>query len=111
MDARGIQRLLERIYGMADTADHVGSKSIETLEREPRLHDETKAALATLFREHAMRVQQLHSGLGLAICDAVQNDLDDDAARSMIDLMRANLQSLHDAATQALSANVVNKRE
>jgi hypothetical protein len=97
MDARGVQRLLERIYGMADTADHVGSKNIETMQRE-RLRDETKAALATLYHVHALRVQQVHAGLGLAICDAILNDLDDDTARGALDLMRANLQSLHDAA-------------
>lgn len=111
MDARGVQRLLERIYGMADTADHVGSKNIETMQRESRLRDETKIALAALFREHALRVQQLQSALGLAICDAVQGDMDDDAARAALDLMRANMQSLHDAATQKLSANLANKRE
>jgi len=102
MDARGMQRLLERIYGMADTADHVGSKNIETMQREPRLRDETKAALAALYREHALRVQQLHSHLGIAICDAVQNDMDDDAARAALDLMRANLQTLNHAAKNQL---------
>ena len=101
MDARGVQRLLERIYGMADTADHVGSKIIETMQRE-RLRDETKAALAALYQEHALPVQQLHSGLGLAICDAILNDLEDHAARGALDLIRANLQALHDAANRQL---------
>ena len=105
MDARGVQRVLERIYGMADTADHVGIKNVETIQREPRLREETQAALAALYREHALRVQELHSNLGLAICDAVQNDMDDDAARSALDLMRANLQSLHAAARKNLDAD------
>jgi 1,2-phenylacetyl-CoA epoxidase catalytic subunit len=110
MNARDVQRLLERIYGSADTADYVGSKNIETIQHAPRLRDETKTALAALYREHAWRVQQLHSSLGLALCDAVQNDLDDDAARGALDLMRANLQTLNDAATQNLSANLANLR-
>ena len=104
MNARAVQRLLERVYGMADTADHVGSKNIETIQAAPRLRDETKTALAALFREHAWRVQQLHSSLGLAMCVAVQKDLDDDAAHGALDMMRANLQTLHDAARNALMA-------
>ncbi len=110
MDARGVQRLLERIYGLADTAEHVGSKYVETMQREPRLRDETKATLVALYREHALRVQQLHSSLGLAICDAVQSDMDDDAARGQLDLMRANLQTLKDAARENLSAHHANKK-
>ena len=105
MDARGVQRLLERIYGMADSAEHVGSKNIETIQREPRLRDETKAALVALYRAHALRVQQLHSGLGLAICDVVLSELDDDAARGALDLMRANLQTLNIAAQNDLDAD------
>lgn len=97
MDARGVQRLLERLYGMADTAAHVGSKNIEAVNRE-HLRDETKAGVISLYQVHALRVQEMHSALGLAICDAVVNDLDDDAARGALALMRANLQSLHDQA-------------
>jgi hypothetical protein len=105
MDARGVQRLLEKIYGMADTAEHVGSKNIETMQREPRVSDIAKRRLQSLYREHALRVQQLHSNLGLAICDAIQNEMEDDTARGQLDLMRANLQSLSEAAKAQLDAD------
>ena len=45
MDARGVQRLLEKILGMAETADHVGMRHAETMQREPRLSDAAKAKL------------------------------------------------------------------
>ncbi len=109
MDARGVQRLLDRIQGLAETVEHVGYKYVETMQREPHLSDVSKAKLERLYREHALRAIQLHSTLGLAICDTIQNELDDDNARGQLDLMRANLRTLHDNARESLVREIGEK--
>ncbi len=106
MDARGVMRLLERIQGLADTAEHVGSMYVETMQREPRLSDAAKAKLAPLYREHALRLIQLHSSLGLAICDVIENEIDDDNARAQLDLMCANLRTFRDDARTSLASEI-----
>lgn len=106
MDARGVQRLLERIQGLADTVEHVGSKYIETMQHEPRLSDDAKSKIAPLYREHALRLIQLHSTLGLAICDALKNEMDDENAAGQLDLMRANFQTFRDNAQASLSREI-----
>lgn len=111
MDARGVQRLLERIQGLADTSEHVGAKYIEMTQREPRLSDDTKSKIAPLYREHALRLVQLHSALGLAICDAIQNEIDDENARGQLDLMRANFQSFSDKAREGLTREIGDKEK
>ncbi len=106
MDVRGVKRLLERIEGLADTAEHVGSKYIETMQHEPRLSDDARTKIAPLYREHALRVIQLHSALGLAICDAIQSEMDDENATGQLDLMRANFQSFRDNAQASLAREI-----
>ena len=102
MDARGVQHLLEKILGMAETADHVGMRNAETMQREPRLSDAAKAKLAPLYAEHAQRIAQLYAVLGLEICNVVQGELEDDPARAQLDLFRANLTSMNERAAAAL---------
>jgi hypothetical protein len=103
MDARGVQRLLEKIQGMAETADHVGMRNAEMLQREPRLSDAAKGLLAPLYAEHAHRQAKSYALLGLEICDIVQAELEDEQARALLELFRANLAALNESASTALS--------
>ena len=103
MDARGVQRLLEKIQGMAETADHVGMRNTEMLQREPRLSDAAKDLLKPLYAEHAHRQAKSYALLGLEICDVVEAELEDDQARALLELFRANLTSLNERASAALS--------
>ncbi len=98
MDARGAQRLLEKIQGMAETAEHVRARSVEMMQREPRLSDAAKARLAPLYAEHARRLAELYAALGLEICAVVQNEVEDDQARGQLDLFRANFKSMRERA-------------
>jgi hypothetical protein len=102
MDARGVQRLLEKIQGMAETADHVGVRYTEMSQREPRLSDKAKALLASLYSEHAHRQAKSYASLGLEICNVVQPELDDDQARALLELFRANLASMNERAATVL---------
>ena len=102
MDARGTQRLLDKIQGMAETAEHVGARNIEMMQREPRLSDATKARLAPLYAEHAQRQVRLYTALGLEICRIVQDELEDAPARGQLDLFRARLASMNERAAAAL---------
>ena len=102
MDARGVQRLLEKVQGMAETADHVGMRNNEMLQREPRLSDDAKKLLAPLYAEHAHRQAQSFALLGLQICDIVQAELEDAQARALLELFRTNLAGLNERAAAAL---------
>jgi hypothetical protein len=106
MDARGAKRLLERIEGIADTAEHVGSKYVETMQHEPSLSPATQERLTLLYREHALRVMQLYSSLGLSICDAIERELDDENSRGQVDLMRANFRTFNDRARLGLEREI-----
>ena len=102
MDSRGVQRLLEKIQGMAETADHVGMRNTEMIQREPRLSDAAKARLAPLYSEHAQRQAKSYASLGMEICAIVQSELEDDQARAQFELYRANLGALNERAEAAL---------
>ena len=102
MDARGVQRLLEKTLGLAETADHVGSRNVEMMQREPRLSEAAKAKLAPLYAEHAQRLVKLYAALGLGICDVVQEELEDEPARAALESFRASLQALDERADSAL---------
>ncbi len=103
MDARGVQRLLEKTQGLAESAEHVGMRNIETMQREPRLSDTAKARLAPLYAEHAQRQLNSYAMLGLEICRAVQDELEDDQARGLLDLFRANFESMRERAAASLN--------
>ncbi len=100
MDARGVQRLLEKIQGLAETSEHVGTRYSETMQREPRLSDTAKAQLARLYAEHAQRLTSVYAALGLGICDAVKDEVEDDQARGHLELFRANFESMKNRATR-----------
>jgi hypothetical protein len=99
MDARGAQRLLEKIQGLAETAEQIGSRYVETMQREPRLSDAAKAKLTRLYVEHARRLTDVYAALGLEICDAVKDEAEDDQARGQLELFRANFETLRQRAT------------
>ena len=96
MDGRAVQRLLEKIQGMAETAEHVGARSGEMMQREPHLSDAAKARLAPLYAAHARRLTELYVALGLEICAVVEDEMDDAPARGQLDLFRANFRSMHE---------------
>ncbi len=102
MDARGVQRLLEKIQGMAETAGHVSVRSTEMLQREPRLSDDAKAQIASLYLEHAHRQAKSFALLGLEICGVIRPELDDEQAHATLELFRANLVSINERASAAL---------
>lgn len=102
MDARGVQRLLEKIQGMAETAGHVSVRYTEMAQREPRLSGGAKALLASLYSEHAHRQARSYALLGLEICAVVKSELDDDQALALLELFRANLASMNEQASAAL---------
>jgi hypothetical protein len=102
MDARGVQRIFEKIQGMAETAEHVGARNAEMMQREPRLSDAAKAKLAPMYAEHALRLMKLYAALGLEICNVVQEEVEDDQARAQLELFRANLGSMNERAVLAL---------
>ncbi len=106
LDARAVQRLLEKIQGMTETAEHVGMRSAEGIQREARLSDAAKAKLVPLYREHALRIMLLYARLGLAICDTAQNEMEDDVARGQLDLFRANFTSMAERAKESLAHEI-----
>lgn len=102
MDARTVQRLLEKIQGMAETAEPVGTRSTETMQREPRLSDAVKTQLAPLYREHALRLMLLYAKYGEAICDTIRPEADDNTARGIVDLFHANFSAMAVRAQESL---------
>ena len=98
MDARGIQRLLEKTLGLADTATTVTGKSAEAMLREPRLSDAVKRQLAAFYREDGLRRTMQNAALGLAMCRALEPELDDEAARTQLDFFRVRFQALYENA-------------
>lgn len=101
MDARGVQRLLDKTFGMAETAMTVGGKTAETALRDARLPDEVKAKLIPLYGEEALRRTLNYAGLGLALCRAVEGSLDDDAARAQLEYYRVRLEAIYREARAA----------
>jgi hypothetical protein len=98
MDARGVTRLLDKTFGLADTALTVGAKTTDAALRDARLPDEIKARLIALYGEEAVRRTLNYAGLGLAICRLIENDLDDEAAREQLEFYRIRLQAIHERA-------------
>ncbi len=102
MDARGVQRLLEKTFGMAETAMTVGGKTTEVALRDARLPEATKQKLIPLYGEESLRRTLNYAGLGLALCRAVADDVDDDAARSQLEFYRIRFGVIYDDARRAL---------
>lgn len=102
MDTRTIQRLLEKTQAMAETAEHVGARSAEGMQHEPRLSEDAKKQLTPLYREHALRLMSLYSELGARICETVQSEAEDDTTRGLVDLFHANFSAMSDRARETL---------
>ena len=98
MDERSVQRLLEKVHGLAETATTVGAKTAETMLREPHLSDRVKQQLSLLYREEALRRTMLSAALGLAICRILERELDDASARDRLEFYRPRFQALHENA-------------
>jgi hypothetical protein len=101
MDTRGVQRLLEKTLGMADTALAAGAKSTTVMLRDARLSDPVKAQLISLYGEEALRRTMNYAGLGLAICRVVEQEVDDGAARGQLDEYRKQFKMIYDTARAA----------
>lgn len=101
MDARGVNKLLEKTFGMAETAMTVGGKTTEVVLRDVRLPEAVKQKLIPLYGEEALRRTLNYAGLGLALCRAVESELEDDAARSQWEFYRGRLADIYDAARAA----------
>lgn len=101
MDARGVQRLLDKTWLMADSAMMVGAKTTEVALRDARLPDSVKAKLIPLYGEETLRRAMNYAGLGLALCRAIENEMDDDDARAQLESYRAQLLAVYHAARSA----------
>lgn len=101
MDARGVQRLLDKTWLMADSAMMVGAKTTEVALRDTRLSEPVKAKLIPLYGEETLRRAMNYAGLGLALCRAVRDEMDDDAARAQLESYRAQLQAVYESARRA----------
>lgn len=110
MDARGVQKLLDKTFLMADSAMSVGGKMAEVAMRDLRLPDGVKASLLPLYGEEALRRTLNYAGLGLALCRAVENHLDDDAARVQLESYRTRLQAIYGTARAGLEHEFRNSR-
>jgi uncharacterized NAD(P)/FAD-binding protein YdhS len=106
MDARGVQRTLEKIRGMAESAEHVGDRMAESIDHESRLSDNAKQELKPLYREHSLRLMLLYAQLGARICEAISEEAEDDTARGLVELFRANFASMRDRAEDALHREI-----
>ncbi len=102
MDARGVERLLEKTLGLADTALTVGAKSAEVAVRDARLPDAVKQELVPLYGEEALRRTLNYAGLGLAVCRLIAPHLDDDLARARLRDYQSQFRRLYDDARASL---------
>ncbi len=106
MDARGVQRLLEKLQGLAESAEHLGIRNIEMLEHETGLSEDAKHQLAMLHREQSLRLLYLYSSLGEQACDVLRDEATDNTARGLIDLFHANFAVLKGRARDLLSQDI-----
>ncbi len=108
MDARAVQRLLEKTYGLAETALTVGAKASEAALRDARLSDSVKQKLIPLYGEESLRRTMNYAGLGLAICRVIKAELDDEAARDQLEFYRVRLQAIYENARTAFDQDFAN---
>ncbi len=98
LDGRGVQRLLEKLLGLAETATDVGMKSAEVMLRTANLSDTTKAKLLPLYQNEARARARGHARLGLDLCAAVEDELADAGARAELERFRAAFHLIHEQA-------------
>lgn len=102
MDARAVQKLLDKTFGLAETAMLVGAKTTEVALRDVRLPDTVRQKLIPLYGEETLRRTLNYAGLGLAVCRAIEHELDDNAARAQVEFYRTRLSVIYDDAQAAL---------
>lgn len=110
MDARGVQRLLDKTFLMADSAMSVGGKTAEVALRDSRLPEAVKQKLIPLYGEEALRRTMNYAGLGLALCRVIENELDDDAARQQLEFYRVRFEAIYARAHKAFEKEFANSR-
>lgn len=110
MDARGVDKLLEKTFGLAETAMTVGAKMAEVTLRDARLSDAVKEKLIPLYGEEALRRTLNYAGLGLALCRALENEMDDDAARVRLEFYRARLIMIYARARESFDKEFAGSR-
>lgn len=101
MDARGIQRLLDKTYNLADTSPTVGVKTTNVILRDARVPDAVKEKLISLYGEESLRRTLNYAGLGLAICRVLESEAVDQTAREQLDFYRTSLQRIYETARAA----------
>lgn len=101
MDARGVERLLEKTFGMADTALTAAAKSAQVMIRDTRMPDALKERLVPLYGEEALRRTLNYAGLGLAICRVIEPEMDDSAARQQLESYRQRFTEIYETARAA----------
>ncbi len=106
MDARGVQRTLEKIRGMAESAELVGERMAQSVDHESRLSDLAKQRLKPLYREHSLRLMMLYAQLGTAICESIAEEAEDDTAHGLVELFRANFSSMCGRAEDGLRREI-----
>lgn len=106
MDARGVQRTLEKIQGMAESAEHVGLRMAESIDHEQRLSDLAKQQLRPLYREQSLRLMLLYAQLGVAICKVIGEEAEDGTAKGLVELFRANFSAMCGRAQDALRREI-----
>lgn len=110
MDVRGIDRVLEKTFGMADTAQSAGAKTIETIVRDARISDRAKRQLIPLFRQEAANRTLTYANLGLAVCQVLESETDDRDARARLEFYRAGFRTIQ-ARAQTASQEIANGRD
>jgi hypothetical protein len=110
MDARAIDRLLDKTFGLAESAMTVGEKTTAVALRDARLPDGVKESLIPLYREEALKRTLNYAGLGLALCRAVESEADDDAARKQLEFYRVRLRVIYGEARRAFENEFANSR-
>lgn len=108
MDARGVERLLEKTFGLAETAMTVGGKTAEAALRDARLPEGVKQKLIPLYGEESLRRTLNYAGLGLALARAIEGEMDDDAARRQLEFYRVRLGVIFTEARRALDKEFAN---
>lgn len=105
MDARGVDRILEKTFGLADTAESAGAKTIEGIARDARVSGDAKRQLIPLFRRESLQRTLTYARLGLAVCGVLEPEMEDETARARLEFYRAGFETIRMRARTALSGS------
>ena len=104
MDAREVQRLLEKILALADSVPLTGEKSAEIILRSPVLSPAAKHKIAALYRLEALARGLRHAQLGSEICEAIEGETLEPSGRSELARFRAAFQAIEQEIERQLGA-------